>query len=104
VALYSGLAEVESSVVDGVREYEQYLRTPLLVYGVTNEIRLLRMSDSDTDIVVSMSGATSLVVQKRVQRGGAVLSPFRFKKLLSESGQYIEEEKTEGTVTWISLR
>jgi uncharacterized membrane protein len=104
VALYSGLAEVESGVVDGVREYEQYLRTPFVVYGVNNEIRLMRMSDSDAEIVGKMRGASSLVVQRRVRRGGEELSPYRFKKLLSENGLSIEEEKTEGTVTWISLR
>jgi hypothetical protein len=104
VALYSGLIEVETGIVDGMPESQQYLRSPLLVYGVQEEIRLLPIQATDEALTSQLKGVSSVVVQQRTERSGLEISPRRFRELLQASGRSIESEKKSGTVTWLGVR
>jgi hypothetical protein len=104
VALYSGLIEVESGIVNGMPEYQQYLRSPLLVYGVTKEVRLMPIKATDEALMGDLRGVSSVVLQRRSDRSGAEISPRRFRGLLLANGQSIESEKESGTITWLAVR
>ncbi len=108
VLLYSGLVEVESGVVDRAFEGDEYVRAPLRVYGVNQEIRVVGMRESEQSIISKMKDARVLVAQRHrrseANNSDQFTSPERFKLLAAQAGLDVEQELKEGTLTAFLLK
>ena len=97
VALYSGLIEVEGEPNTRELEFEDYVRAPLRVYGVTAPIEVISLARLQEDISKAAQGTGYLVVFKRrlngdvttelvpaaARRAGMTIKPLSSEPLIS---------------------
>lgn len=71
VALYSGLVEVETGASDKAPEFDQYVRAPLLVYGVTVPIEPISLVRLNSDLSeLSPTTASFVVLNRKLGESG----------------------------------
>lgn len=74
-------------VSKGTPEFEEYLRAPLMVYGRGHNVRLARLSASDTELGALFTEPVLLIAaQKRV---GTQVSPERFLAVATSQGRRV---------------
>lgn len=69
VALYSGLIEVEGDPKTRELEFDEYVRAPLRMYGVTGPIEVISLARLQEDVAKAAHGTGYLVVLKRRLNG-----------------------------------
>lgn len=103
VVLFSGLIEAEGEPLVGVGEYSQYLRAPLLVYGVRQPIDVVGVTYSQDKLARAFEATPFTLIALHACRSG-MLSPERFLDSLERQGRTLVPEKQGRLITVANVR
>jgi|GEM_PF-3323312 len=84
--LFSGLIEAEQQSPVRGREYDEYLRSPLTVYGVDKQIDVVGLTAADDSLRDLFRSGPFTLVAAHITRSGE-RSPDRFLRLISDLGK-----------------
>jgi hypothetical protein len=103
VVLFSGLIEAEGPSQIEVGEYYQYLRAPLLVYGVEQPIDVVGVTYSEEQLKSAFEVAPFTLVAFHARRSG-VLSPERFVHTIERQGREPSLQEQGRLITVANVR
>ena len=103
VILFSGLIEAEGPPQIEEGEYYQYLRAPLLVYGVEQPIDVVGVTYSEEQLEDAFEVAPFTLVAFHARRSG-VLSPERFLRTIQRQGREPLIQKQDRLITVANVR
>jgi hypothetical protein len=103
VVLFSGLIEAEGEPSVGAGEYSQYLRAPLLVYGVKQPIDVVGVTYSRDQLEHAFKAPPFTLIALHARRSG-MLSPERFLESLERQGRTLLLEKHGLLITVVNVR
>jgi hypothetical protein len=86
VVLFSGLIEAEGTPQGQSKEYDEYLRAPLTVYGVEQPIDVVGLTHSEDELGKAFSSVPFTLVAARARRS-AEQSPERFLRIIESKNE-----------------